>query len=259
YTTRQLRQLVEDCTTLAVHEGAIWEQEGRWFDGLRPGIEPQGFVDRNAVLLHRRSHLRRVREMFRKANLFVFTLGLTEAWQDIGTGIVFPTVPGTVAGTFDSAQHAFVNFGVLDVISDLEAIIDCVKTLNRGIQFLFTVSPVSLVATASGFHVSQATAYSKSVLRTAAGEVVRKTACADYFPSYEIITSPMFRSQFLAPNCRAVTPEGVDTVMAAFFAAYPDLVAQSSENVVRPDFTTPEPEDDDLMCEEILLQGFAAS
>ncbi|MEM7210928.1 MAG: GSCFA domain-containing protein, partial [Pseudomonadota bacterium] len=29
YTTRQLRQLVEDCTTLAVHEGAIWEQEGR--------------------------------------------------------------------------------------------------------------------------------------------------------------------------------------------------------------------------------------
>jgi len=49
------------------------------------------------VRRHRERHLKRVREVFSQAQIFVFTFGLTEAWVERRSGTVYPTAPGTIA------------------------------------------------------------------------------------------------------------------------------------------------------------------
>ena len=56
-----------------------------------------------------RQHLDCVLAAFRQASVFVFTLGLTEAWVSRADGAVFPACPGTVAGSFDAGRHHFHN------------------------------------------------------------------------------------------------------------------------------------------------------
>ena len=262
YSARQLRQLVEDSLHQDIRDCAIWEQGEKWFDGLRPQIEPDGYPSREELFLHRRTHLKRVHRMFRKADVFVFTLGLTEAWQD-RDGTIFPTAPGVIAGRFDPAQHSFVNFRVSEVIDDLTQTVEALKRLNHRLRVLLTVSPVPLTATASGDHVVQATTYSKSVLRVAANEVAGLYDHVDYFPSYEIITNPMFSTGFYDANLRTVKPEGVRTVMSTFFGAHPGLAVSPDPDEIgdtrsgRAALPEDEDADDELVCEELLLEAFA--
>ena len=258
YTARQLLQLVEDCHRAHLRPSAIWQQDGRWYDGLRPGVEPNGLASRDELELHRQSHLARVRQMFCEADVFVFTLGLTEAWADRKSGTVFPTAPGVVAGTFDPTQHVFLNFQVDQVVDDLTKVSKRLKRLNKNIRILLTVSPVPLTATASGMHVAQATTYSKSVLRVAANELAQKFDHIDYFPSYEIITNPIFGGRFFAENLRSVTQAGVQTVMSAFFGAHDGLeIADAPVPEIPSQELMEDDADDDLICEEVLLEAFA--
>ena len=80
YTVRQLRQLFDEVFGRRTPEDAIWVKDGRCFDALRPGIEPRGFGSPDEAAALRASHLSRVRALFSELDIFVFTLGLTEAW-----------------------------------------------------------------------------------------------------------------------------------------------------------------------------------
>jgi len=51
--------------------------------------------------------------------LFIFTLGLTEAWKD-KNGIFYPACPGVVCGEFDNSVYSFYNFTFDEIKSDLE-------------------------------------------------------------------------------------------------------------------------------------------
>lgn len=101
--------------------------------------------------------------------------------------------------------------------NDLLAIISLAKTVNKGIRFLLTVSPVPLIATASSNHILVANQYSKSVLRAVAGDLSNVRSDVDYFPSYELIASHPFGNKFYDSNLRTVTDEGVKWVMRHFF------------------------------------------
>jgi hypothetical protein len=59
--------------------------------------------------------------------------------------------------------------------------------------------------------------HSKSILRAVAAEASDTMNGVDYFPSYELITSPCFGSGFFEANQRQVTPAGVQFVMGQFF------------------------------------------
>ncbi|MCB6176730.1 GSCFA domain-containing protein [Rhodobacter sp. Har01] len=220
YTARQLRQLLEEAWDIAPDFDAIWHKDGRCYDALRPNIEPDGFPDEATLRQARLLHLAKVREVFSQADVFVFTLGLTEAWMHKPTGQVYPTAPGTIAGSFDEALHGFVNFRLAEVRADLLAALARLKALNPGLRVLLTVSPVPLTATASGDHVLPATSYSKSVLRACAGELAADFPEIDYFPSYEIVTSTKAGASYFEPNLRSVTDEGVARVMAVFTRAH---------------------------------------
>lgn len=220
YTTRQLRQLLEEAWEGAPAFDSVWEREGLFHDALRPNVDPNGLADPAAVHAARAHHLERVRDVFSRADVFIFTLGLTEAWVHKPTGQVYPTAPGTVAGAYDAAVHGFVNFRLAEVRADLLAALTRLKRLNPALRVLLTVSPVPLTATASGQHVLSATSYSKSVLRACAGELQADFPEVDYFPSYEIVTSTRAGASFFEPNFRSVTDAGVARVMSVFTRAH---------------------------------------
>ena len=101
YTARQLLQLVREAEGSYTPADPVWAKDGRHFDAQRPSVEPDGLDSPEAVQAHRAGHLAAIRSLLRQADLFVFTFGLTECWMHRDSGTVFPTAPGTIAGTYD--------------------------------------------------------------------------------------------------------------------------------------------------------------
>jgi hypothetical protein len=220
YTPRQLRELLEDVAQNRVHEELFWQKEDRFFDALRPGIEPDGFDSLSAAMDQRRAHLACVRQLLIDTDIFVFTLGLTEAWMDDKAGRVMALAPGVIAGDFDPARYRFHNFTFEELVDDLDAIYSALNAINPDMKLLLTVSPVPLTATASNEHVLAATTYSKAALRAAVGEVINENSAIDYFPSYELVTTWAQDIPAFEANLRSVTPQMVARVMSVFMNAH---------------------------------------
>lgn len=217
YTARQLVQLFDRAHGDFHPLDHSWQTAtGRFADAFRPQIEPEAHASVADVRKARHAHLAAVRQMFADLDVFVFTLGLTEAWRRIQDGAVFPLAPGVVAGQFDPQRYEFVNFAVHEVVADLRAFLERLRRVNPRSRVILTVSPVPLIATYEDRHVLVSTIHSKSVLRAAAGEVAASEDNVVYFPSYEIITGPQARGAYFAEDLRSVTPEGVAHVMRLF-------------------------------------------
>ncbi len=259
YTARQLLQLFDRAYGTFVPAEEIWpavDGNGRVVDPFRPTIEPGGYASEAELRADRAHHLARVREMFETLDIFVFTLGLTESWESRIDGAVFPVCPGVSGGSFDSARYAFHNFRVGEVTADLAAFIARLRSVNPTARIILTVSPVPLVATASGNHVLAATTYSKSVLRAAAQEIAEDHAGVFYFPSYEIIMGAPAAARYFAEDMRNVTEEGVAQVMTVFLrhAAGVDLPAHASARAETRDATLEAAREwVEVMCDEALL------
>ncbi|MCV2893916.1 GSCFA domain-containing protein [Lentibacter sp. XHP0401] len=241
----------------------IWEDAaGRFRDSLRPTIEPDGFASHEDCIEMLKATARAFRRSAREAQVFVFTMGLTEGFENAVTGQPYALCPGTLAGTYDAAQHRFINYRYPQILKSMKTAIQGLRAINPSLKFLLTVSPVPLTATATDDHVLLATQYSKSVLRAVAGDLAEVAADIDYFPSYEIIASPPTRGQFFAPNMRSVEPDGVALVMEHFFKGMRFSKKQLADNAAetaRRASITAETEADDLACEEILLDQGARS
>jgi hypothetical protein len=232
YTARQLLQLFERAYGRFVPVEPAWRRgDGRLADPFRPNIEPDGFASEGVLFADREAHFAAVRWMFEATDVFVFTLGLTEAWRSREDGAVFPLAPGVAAGSFDPQRHEFVNLGVADTVADLRAFLAGLRRVNPRAKVLLTVSPVPLVATYEDRHVLVATTYSKSVLRVAAEEIVREDAGVDYFPSYEIITGSFNEGAYYEADHREVSEGGVAHAMRCFLRHY----AEGMEAPATPD------------------------
>jgi len=253
YTTRQLLQLFLRAFGEFKPSDDIWMRDGRYYDAFRPTIEKNGFASKDELLRARDHTFAMVRRIFSNSHVFVFTLGLTEAWVSREDDSVYPVCPGVEAGSFDPDRHEFRNFKFIEIESDLQNLMDRAKAINPGLRFLLTVSPVPLTATASGQHVLLATTHSKSVLRSVAGELAARNDFVDYFPSYEIITAAPMRSMFFDPNLRSVNPAGVDLVMRHFFQQHPP----SGEARPIRAHVSRKPTDEDVVCDEGKLEKWS--
>lgn len=217
YSPRQLLQLFQRAYGLFAPKDDAWQRhDGKYVDPFRPQIQAQGFDTIEQLLIDRQSHLAAVRKMFEQCDIFVFTLGLTEAWEASEDGAVFPIAPGVVAEGRPKAPYRFRNFSVAEMTADIQDCFSFIREVNPNIRFILTVSPVPLVATYEPRHVLVSTSYSKSALRVVAEEISRTVPNVAYFPSYEIITGAYARSQFFADDLREVTPQGVNRVMTLF-------------------------------------------
>jgi hypothetical protein len=257
YTPRQLLQLVRRCKEKFSPIEDRWLTDRGVVDPFRPGLRYPAASEREFELL-RAQHFRAVLDAFRQCDVFILTLGLTECWTSKIDGAVFPACPGTVGGTFDSARHEFYNFSVHEVVNDLIAFASDLRSLAQSPRMILTVSPVPLVATATGDHVLLASTYSKSVLRVAAQEFCKLVSFASYFPSYEIVTGPQAPSSYLNDDRREVSSEAVEAVMSVFlahcesgdFATGPQVAADGTHDseLVRRAMLNPE------VCEETMVE-----
>jgi len=223
YTARQLLQLVERACDEFVPADRAWlRHDGRYTDPFRPQIEPDGFGSVQDVEDARQHHLSAVRRLLEEVDVFIFTVGLTEAWMSKVDGAIFPVAPGVAGGKMDPERYGFVNFTVSEIRRDLVGAITKMKMINPQLRAILTVSPVPLVATYEQRHVLVSTIYSKSALRAAVDEVYRILDYVDYFPSYEIITGNFNEGRYFESDKRNVKPEGVAHVMRLFRTHYFD-------------------------------------
>lgn len=256
YTARQLRQLVERAKGDFVPVEQPWQRpDGRYVDPFRPQIEPEGFSSAAEVAAATESHLSMVRNLFANADYFVFTVGLTECWTSTLDGAVFPIAPGIVGGEMRTGRYAFVNFRAAQVVDDLKAAILGIRSLNKDIKFILTVSPVPLVATYENAHVLTATTYSKAALRSAVNDVVNDFEFVDYFPSFEIITGNYSRGEFFEQDLREVNSKGVERVMEImqrhYFEEKGAELGDSSKNSFLAEFARSKA----ILCDEELLDA----
>jgi hypothetical protein len=222
YTSRQLLQLFLEAFGRRTPAEAVWQRgDGRFVDAFRPQIEPDGFATPEDVQTDRRSHLATVRRMFETLDVFIFTLGLTEAWRSRLDGSVFPLAPGVAGGSYHPDRHDFVNFSVHEIQADMAEFVQELRRVNQRCRIVLTVSPVPLIATYEPRHVLVSTTYSKSVLRVVAEETVLTFRNVDYFPSYEIITGNHSRGAYYEDDLREVTAPGVAHAMRIFLQHYP--------------------------------------
>ncbi|MGB3178584.1 MAG: GSCFA domain-containing protein [Albidovulum sp.] len=257
YSVRQFLQLVLEASQAFTPAEPVWERGGRYFDALRPGVEPNGLDAPEHVLEAREYHLRAVRRALEQAQLVVFTMGLTECWEHIASGTVYPTAPGTIAGRMNPDVFAFKNFRFSEIKADFERLRQILQEISPGVKFLLTVSPVPLTATASGNHILPATIYSKSILRAVCGELCLDHDDIDYFPSYEIVASHPSRGSFFEENLRSVKHKGVKRVMRSFLAAHAGGAAENEPMQPKPARQkVSSATEDDLVCEEQLLEAF---
>lgn len=125
---------------------------------------------------------------------------------------------------------------------------------GKSFRCILTVSPVPLTASASGKHVLVSTMHSKSTLRSVAGQLSTTQGKIDYFPSYEIVNNPRLHSSAFAHNLRSVRDETVEIVMKHFFAEHPSLQSSSSQT---PTSNSQQKTEDDIQCEEALMEAFS--
>ncbi len=259
YTARQLLQLFRRAFGKFTPLELSWEKAEGLVDPFRPTIEPEPFSSQAELDQLRSYHLDSVAELFLKAEVFVFTLGLTESWLSREDGAVFPLCPGTEGGHYDPVRYAFHNMTASDVRRDLETFLVELREVNPGVKVLLTVSPVPLMATATSQQVAVASSYSKSVLRAAVGEIVETHTDVDYFPSYEIITAPFMKGYFFESDCRQVSHHGVSHVMEQFFLQHRPQDYPGEPTAPRSEVSTDMELRERVQCDEELLAAFDQS
>lgn len=218
YSALQLVQLFDRAFGEWAPEESFWRnRNGRFVDPFRPAVQRDGFASADECQRDRESHLAAVREMFLQLDVFIFTLGLTETWRSVADGAVFPVCPGAgLGGDFDSGRYRFHNFGVAEVVAQLDEFLVRLRRVNPAARTILTVSPVPLAATFEPRHVMQSTVYSKSVLRVACEEIVRRHPQVAYFAAYEIVTAGGGSHSGFEADRRTVTVAAVDHVIRCF-------------------------------------------
>ena len=218
YTAKQLKQLLERAYgtfTPLVKSWRAGPSEGV-VDPFRPQIQPGGFLSEAELEADRASHFACIRRAIEEMDVFVFTLGLTEAWIDTRDGAVFPIAPGIAGGEYDPETVAFKNFNATEVCEDLFEALSFIRERRPDVKIILTVSPVPLNATYVDRHVLVSTVLSKAILRVAADKCLERLDNCVYFPSFDIITSPHVRGKYFDVDCREVLPAGVNHVMRLF-------------------------------------------
>lgn len=216
YTARQLHQLMLRAYGLMRPADSAWQlPSGKWVDPFRPQMLGEGLDSAEEIAVARMQHLGAVREMFEDCAVFVFTLGLTEAWL-AADGAALPVPPGVLGVTAGASEASFHNFSHDEVFLDLERFLIDLVAVNHSARVVLTVSPVALAATYEPRHVAQSNMLSKAALRLAAERLRSRHGRVCYFPSFEIITAPQNIASSLEPDLRAVSDAGVARVMAVF-------------------------------------------
>ena len=163
----------------------------------------------------------------RKCEVFILTLGMTEAWVFADSGLATSTSP--IFGDATLIRHK--NLSVEENVYELEQIYSLFQKHNPNMKIITTVSPVPLNSTFNrDEHVVVANSLSKSVLRVALEQFSqRHPKDVFYFPSYEIVT--MGTRNAWEIDARHVSNEAVERVMKQFQRQF--MVSQEKMEIIQ--------------------------
>jgi len=199
-------------------------QQLRWaFNEFTPGSNLWFTKDKRLFEAseERREHVRR---SFEEGDVFVITLGLSEVWFDQIEGEpMWRTIP---AQFYEPGRHVCRPATVAETVASLHEFAALAGRFLPGKQFIFTLSPIPLIATFRDQSAVTANQASKAILRAALDEFITDSTVAresryHYFPSYEIVFH-LFDHPFL-PDNRHIRPEVAEAVLDIFSNLYTDL------------------------------------
>lgn len=165
-----------------------------------------------------RAHLDEAAATLANADVVFVTLGMTESWVEIATGIPMNRAPTGSYLMKKQGLFRFVDYGYSDVHAQVVEMLKTLRTNRPNVKVIMTVSPVphstfreqDALVTVTG---------AKSTLRAVAEAMYREYDWVDYFPSYEmVINSP--RSLAWLDDGVHVQPSMVRHVTQAFIRAY---------------------------------------
>lgn len=126
--------------------------------------------------------------VIRRTEVFIFTLGLAEVWEDQVAGeVFFKAVPEEC---FDGRRHRFRVTTIEENQKNLDATYRAIRQVRPEATIIWTLSPVPLIATFRPQACVPASEVSKSILRVAVDEHLRSRADDRrlfYWPSYELV------------------------------------------------------------------------
>jgi|SRR5579859_3239117 len=166
----------------------------------------------------------KLRRSFEEVGVFVITLGLSEIWFDrISKEPMWRSIPSRL---YEPERHGFRRATVAETIAAFYELDRLIEEFLPNKHFIFTLSPIPLIATFRDQSSVTANQVSKAVLRVALDEFISDHAIQEksryhYFPSYELVFH-LFDHPFL-PDNRHIRPEVASSVLDIFSAAYTDL------------------------------------
>ena len=251
YTITQLKQWLEFSLGYKTWaDSSVYSVDKQWYDLLLP--HRGAFPSQSNLQEHRNAIKDEMLNYLEAANVFIFTVGLTETWKN-SEGDIYPMCPGTLVGVYEKEKHIFHNCTFDEIHSDLIAVENYLSEINPELKLVYTVSPVPLTATASESHVLLATSYSKSVIRAAVGQYCNASARASYFPSFELISHQAATDWRFESNLRSISESGVGYVMGHAFADKPNkAISKANVNVLQP-----RESQQTAACEEELLDSYS--
>lgn len=257
YTTRQLLQLFDRAFGHFTPTLDWWTRpDGRYVDPFRPRIEPDGFGSIEELHADRARHLAAVKTMFETLDVFLFTFGLTESWVHREDGAVLQLAPGVAGGEWDESRYVFWNARASEVASDYLAFADKLRAVNPKARLIVSVSPVPIIATYMPRHALVSNSASKSILRTAADEVVAARPDIAYFPSYDLVSFGPNAARYYKDSLRELNAVGLSAVMRAFFDHFAAKDATSAPvQALRIDVSRETAETATVVCDEEAIEA----
>lgn len=225
YTPAAIFQEIEWARNILLKGGKVTESdsapflyecaEGACIDTNLGGFVP---VTRERFFERRSQVYNTFKEAF-NADYVVMTLGLVEAWFDREMGLYIQDPPTGKNFAVNRERFGFRTLTYVECRELIQSAIDAIRGVNAEVKFLITTSPVPLSRTFTDKDVITANTYSKSLLRTVAGDIANSNQRVDYFPSYESVM--LTKSwEIWAPDLVHVTDAFVGKIVARLTNTY---------------------------------------
>lgn len=193
-------------------ESDLWHARGIWQDPYRRSV----FSEKKDALWSFLETLNSImKSAIQRADTYILTLGLTEAWQKKDDERFAAAFPGPRRDQRGVQETEFVLLNHAHCMNDLTRVCDNIFNRWPEKNIILTVSPVPLARTFTDQDQIIANCDSKSTLRSVAGEITRRYEQAHYFHSYEMcMFSP--RDQVFREDGRHVRREKVAEIVNTF-------------------------------------------
>lgn len=155
----------------------------------------------------------KIRDGAAVADVFIFTLGMSEIWQDKKSGLA---ICNSYGGDVDEHLCEFVDASFQDIKQQIFKLVKLVRKINPAADIVFSVSPVPLNKTYKEDSVVVANSLSKAKQRVAVDEICCESENAFYFPSYELSLD----DDFFEGDGRHVCTQKVEHIVKSFVEWY---------------------------------------